>query len=68
MILDRLIRTKILFDVNDKKHINIYKSFLSTGAWGKTGCPFILEFPYLSVPDMAKDKIIHNYLGVKKHV
>ena len=68
MILNRMIKTKVVFDLSDKKHVSLYKTFLTTGAWGKNGCPFALEFPYLSVPDMIKDKLIHKYLGVKKHV
>lgn len=66
MILDTLIRTKRNFDVNDKKDVQLYTGFLKTGAWGKNGCPFTLEFPYLTVPDMIKDKLIHHFLKVKK--
>ena len=66
MILDRLIKTKVLFDVHNKKHVQSYKVFLSEGKWGKDGCPYVLEFPYLTIPDMIKDKLIHNLLKVKK--
>ena len=44
----------------------MYKTFLRTHAWGKDGCPFILEFPYLTIPDMIKDKLIHKLLKVHK--
>jgi len=66
MILDMLIKPKRLFDVNDKKDVQVYTNFLKTGAWGRNTCPFILEFPYLTIPDMIKDKLIHNFLKVKK--
>lgn len=56
------------FDIGNKKHILIYRSFLESGSWKITGsCPFKLEFPYLTVPDMIKDKLIHFYLKVEKH-
>ena len=37
-----------------------------THAWGKDGCPFILEFPYMTIPDMIRDKLIHKILKVEK--
>lgn len=67
MILDGIIRQKSLFNINDQKDIEAYAKFLKTGSWNHTkGCPFILEFPYLTVPDMIKDKMIHKLLKVKK--
>jgi hypothetical protein len=54
------------FDVNDKKHMQKYKDFLSKNRWGINGCPFVLEFPYLTIPDMIKDKVIHKFLNVKR--
>jgi len=67
MILDIMIRQKHLFDVECKKDVDIYTRFLRTGAWGKDACPFILEFPYLTIPDMIKDKLIHKFLKVRKY-
>lgn len=53
------------FDLNDKKDVEIYKSFLETNSWKITGsCPFVLEFPYLTVPDMIKDKLVRKFLKV----
>ena len=53
------------FDLNSKKDVEIYKSFLETNSWKITGsCPFQLEFPYLTVPDMIKDKLVRKYLKV----
>ena len=57
------------FETTNKKHVLLYRSFLETGSWKVTGsCPFKLEFPYLTVPDMIKDKMIHHLLKVEKHV
>jgi len=63
-ILKSVIRTKRKFDVNNKKDVALYKAFIIDGRWGETGCPFTLEFPYLTVPDMIKDKLIHKYLNI----
>lgn len=64
MILDTLIKPKRHFDVNDKVDVEIYTNFLKTGAWGHSGCPFTLEYPYLTIPDMIKDKMIRKFLKV----
>jgi hypothetical protein len=54
-----------LFDINSSKDIEVYRSFLETSSWKKSGsCPFKLEYPYISVPDMIKDKLIRKYLKV----
>ena len=53
------------FDINNKQDVEIYKHFLVNHDWKLTGtCPFILEFPYLTIPDMIKDKLIRKYLKV----
>ena len=65
MIIDTIPRQKRLFDVNDKKDVAVYKKFLESGAWGIECCPFALEEPYISVPDMIKDKLIHKTLGIE---
>lgn len=54
------------FNVESDNDIAIFKSFLETLSWGKTTCPFELEFPYLTVPDMIKDKLVHYYLDANK--
>jgi hypothetical protein len=53
------------FDLNSKKDVDIYKHFLKNNNWKITGsCPFEIEYPYLSVPDMIKDKLVRKYLKV----
>ena len=44
------------FDVNSKDDLRLYKQFLETKGWG-TPCPFELEWPWLSIPDMISHKI-----------
>ena len=63
-ILYKAKASKIKFDMNNKSHVEIYKRFLQTASWGQTGCPFSLEFPYLTIPDMIKDKLVRKYLKV----
>jgi hypothetical protein len=53
------------FDINSKLDIEIYKHFLVNNDWKVVGyCPFELEYPYNSVPDMIKDKLIRKFLKV----
>ena len=67
MILDKIIKQKRFFDQNSKKDLEAAKGFFATHSWRHTeGCPFILEYPYLTVPDMIKDKLIHKFLKVEK--
>ena len=64
MILEKIERTKRDFNVNRKADVELFKQFLIEGRWGANGCPFALEYPYLSVPDMIKDKLVHKYLNI----
>lgn len=66
MILETLVRQKRYFDAKNKKDIQSAKLFFTNHSWGhETGCPFILEYPYMSVPDMIKDKLIHKVLDIE---
>lgn len=64
MILDLMSSRKRLFNPKSKNDIKEYKQFLSSGGWGVGGCPFLLVFPYMTVPHMIQDKMVHNILGV----
>ena len=63
-VLDTLLPTKRYFDVNSKKDIEIFRGFLMNNAWGKGCCPFELEEPFLSIPEMIKDKLVRKQLKV----
>ena len=61
------LNDKRKFDVNSDADVEIFKHFLVRHDWKITGgCPFELEYPYVSVPDMIKDKLIHKFLKVEK--
>lgn len=59
------IKPKRNFDVNNKKDLAAFKSFMVNNAWGKEGCPFTIEEPFISIPDMIKDKLVRKHLGIK---
>lgn len=58
-----LTNCKTLFDPKNKSHINLLKQFMIETRWGNP-CPFILEDPYLTIPDMIKDKYVKYQLGI----
>lgn len=65
-ILEALRKQKRYFDVTDKSDVEAYKQYLENeNRWGEAGCPFILEFPYLTTPDMIKDKLIYKFLNIE---
>jgi hypothetical protein len=46
-----------LFDASSKDDLKLVRKYLHTLSWGNDGCPFYLEWPYLDIPSMVKDKI-----------
>lgn len=67
MILEHFVKQRRFFKVTNKVDVDIFRSFLKTHAWGREGCPFILEFPYVTIPDMIRDKLIHKILKVERY-
>ena len=61
--LEGMRKQKRYFDINSKQDIELYRNYLMTSGWGDP-CPFILEFPHLTVPDMIKDRLIKKFLKV----
>lgn len=53
------------FDVTSSKDVAAFRLFLTNNRWSDSGtCPFNIEYPHVSIPDMIKDKLIHHYLKV----
>jgi hypothetical protein len=53
------------FDPSSKGDMIQVRRFLHNNKW-EYGCPFILEWPYLDIPSMIKDKITNYTLkGLK---
>jgi hypothetical protein len=63
-ILDAMIKTRKKFDVNNKKDVAAFKFYLENNGWGDTGCPFLAEDGWVSIPDMIKDKLVRKYLKI----
>ena len=40
-----------------------YAYFLKNQKW-RNGCPFLLDWPYLTVPDMIKDRVVRQHLNI----
>ena len=54
------------FNPSNKSDLKLVKKYLHNHSWGNDGCPFFLEWPYLDVPSMVKDKITEYTLkGLK---
>jgi len=56
------------FDPSNLGDIKDYRYFMANGKWPQHQCPFILEWPYLTIPDMVADKFIRYTLGVDQDV
>ena len=54
---------KRIFRADDKDDVLLFKNFMETNRWGFP-CPFFLEEPYLTIPDMIKDKFIKHMLKI----
>lgn len=63
-VLASVTRPRVRFNPGDKEHIEIYRNFVIHRKWDNPGCPFELVWPYLSIPDMIKDKIINHFLKI----
>ena len=53
---------KRVFDPKNPEDLKVYKHFLKNSNWGKNGCPFELEWPWLSIPYMISHKITQHML------
>lgn len=62
--LEKIKRPKRFFDETKKEDIEAYRQFLINRGWGPNCCPFLLEEPHVSIPDMIKDRLIGKFLKV----
>jgi len=54
--------TKRIFDPADSIDLKEYQYFLKHSRW-KDGCPFVMEWPHLTVTDMIQKKLVSHYLS-----
>ncbi len=57
------LTNKVKFDENDENHVAEFKFFLQHSKWNNL-CPFKLEAPFFTVPDMIQHKLIRKFLNV----
>lgn len=50
------------FDPASSEDLTIYKKFLDDSNW-KNGCPFVIEWPFLTVPDTIQHKIMNHHIN-----
>lgn len=53
---------KRVFDVNSQVDLEEYRYFLEQGRWKNSVCPFEVEWPHISIPNMINEKITKHYL------
>ena len=49
------------FDPTNLEHVKHYKYFLDNSRWSGS-CPFRIEWPFVMVPELIKDRLIKRYL------
>jgi hypothetical protein len=52
---------RVTFDPVECEHRQAYQAFRKTGKW-VGGCPFKLEWPYLTVPALCQGRLLDYYL------
>lgn len=62
----QLVMRKRLFNPSNEEDKQEFAFFLKKKRWNSIVCPFELEWPYLTIPDMIKDKLTHHMLKVEK--
>jgi hypothetical protein len=55
------INQRRIFDPDSVEDMQIVKKYLYEMKWNN--CPFYLEWPYLDIPSMIKDKITEHTLN-----
>ncbi len=63
-IIERNRSVRRIFDPAVKADREDFKYFLINGKWKNNICPFLLDWPYLTVPDMIKDRITRHTLHI----
>jgi len=59
--LTHMIWQKRYFDPLSKVDVQEYKYFLDNNRW-KDRCPFILEWPHLTIPEMIRTQLIKTHI------
>lgn len=57
------VTPKRYFDPTKLEDLLEYKHFITKGRWKNYTCPFILEWPYLTIPNMLHETIAKHYVN-----
>ena len=59
--LSHMVWQKRIFDAKSKEDVKEYAYFLKNSKW-RINCPFIIEWPHLTVTNMITTKLIDAYI------
>ena len=59
--LSHMVWQKRIFDAKSKEDVKEYAYFLKNNKW-RINCPFIIEWPHLTVTNMITTKLIDAYI------
>ena len=59
--LSHVVWNKRYFNPYSKEDVKEYKHFLDENSWN-TGCQFYLEWPYLTITEMIRSKLINAHI------
>lgn len=59
--LSEVTYVKENFDPSNLDHVKHYKYFIENNRWSGS-CPFRIEWPFVTVPELIKDRLIKTYL------
>jgi hypothetical protein len=60
--LSHTVWHKRTFDAASAEDLRVYQDFLLNSRW-RDGCPFIVEWPFLTVVDLIKHKIVKQHIA-----
>lgn len=56
------IKPRRVFDPKNRDDLLEYKYFITKGHWKGGSCPFQLQWPYLTIPNMLHEMIAKHYV------
>jgi hypothetical protein len=56
------ILPKRIFDPRNREDLLEYKHFITKGKWKNGTCPFQLQWPYLTIPNMLHEMVAKHYV------
>lgn len=58
---------QVAFDASNVNHRRRFQEFMNQGGWGAP-CPFLLEKPYVNVPDLCREKLLQWYMNKDRYL